>query len=123
MSVIQRQRNTLLRLHNADRTQRRQIIQRLSDEVLEAIGHIAYLIVNTLIPILNRDETQFRENSRVLKQLNSKQISNRRKNTLLRNCPSPVLLRPFYIDFAIRRDTNESKVYKNSVLNHYSCQR
>ena len=109
MSVIQRQRNQLLRLQAADPQERRLIIDRLPEEAIEATTHLARMLVNRDIPILRRDRSKFREEALALRQLASAMISLRRKRTTLASHLSlvPFILRPFYLTCDIIRDADE----------------
>jgi hypothetical protein len=109
MATIQRQRPGLEQLGRALPADRKRMIEHLDNETVSSISILSRMIIHRQIPIMQRDERTFRDNRNVLRQLSSRQVSwSRKRITLLRqHTLVPFLVRPFYITFAIRKDTED----------------
>jgi hypothetical protein len=109
MATIQRQRPRLEQLGRTLPADRKRMIEHLDNETVSAISILSRMIVHRQIPIMQRDERTFRDNKNALRQLASRQVSwSRKRITLLRHHSLvPFLVRPFYITFAIGKDTED----------------
>jgi hypothetical protein len=109
MATVQKQRPRLEQLGRVPPADRKRMITHLDTETVLAISILSRMIVHRQIPIMHRDDQIFRDNKYVLQQLASSRVSRSRKRiTLLRHHSLvPFLVRPFYITFAIQKDTED----------------